>query len=125
MRNARIGTPSRVRGLNSFTSPIIFIARVTHISPTVPTTTMKKTRITSISIDRLRGARRRVTDNQHAEANDRDARPPQGRYGLTQDKSAEQRSNPGCECGSRLHVAIVRPREDNRVGNEEADHRES
>src|SRR5450432_2775789 len=91
-KNARRINRNSAAGRKSWTSPMSFIARVTHSSPPVPATIMIRNKMASRTSDFNRGgARMSVAHDEHAETNDGHAKPAQRRNGFPQQQVAQQR----------------------------------
>jgi hypothetical protein len=82
---------------------------------------MKKKKIASRTLDRSRcrrRARRGASDDGHAQANHGYAEPPRGRYRLAQDEITQHGDKEIRKRGRRLHIAVVRPRQQQHVHDE-------
>src|SRR5215469_5960100 len=100
---------------------MLFIARLTHNSPPVPATTMKKKRTTWSILNRSRRSRRGSADDQYSQADHGDACPAQERDDFAQDQITQNRD--GCVGQSRrgLNVAVIGPSQQKHVHDKESE----
>src|SRR5450755_402560 len=123
-KNARRINRSSAAGRKSWTSPMSFMARVTHNSPPVPATMIIRNKRASRTSDFDRcGARMRLADDEDAKTDDDHAEPTQWRDDFAEEQVAEQRHHRVGKRGSWLHIAVVGPGEHQHVGHKKSEQR--
>src|SRR5580704_9936480 len=109
----------------SWTSPMLFMARLTHNSPAVPATIMKKKSTASRTIWTSSRAGRGAADNKNANTNHRYAKPTQWRNHFTKKQITQDRDREVGQHRERLHVTVIRPRQQqhvhDKIGQQAAD----
>jgi hypothetical protein len=108
-------------GLKSWISPMLFMARLTHNSPPVPATIMKKNRATSRSkMVNSRGVGMSAADDKDAKANYQDTQPSQGGDHLAQNEVTQDGDRGVGKGSGGLHITVIRPSEQEHVNDKKS-----
>src|SRR5205807_3051521 len=89
-------------------------------SPPVPAPIMKNKKMSSSTLVFLRGSRVGVPDNDNPEANDGDAGPADQVHGFVKKKKSKKGHNGIRKGGRRLDITVIRPSEDQHVGDKKS-----
>src|SRR6266481_2550771 len=107
-------------GRKSWTSPTLFMARLTHNSPAVPDTTIKNRSEISSTVKRSCCAGRGTTHEENTETNHGDSKPAQGGNDFSEKKvTKDGNGEVGQRCGG-LHITVVCPGQQQHVDDEKS-----
>src|SRR6266404_4901186 len=112
-------------GLNSWTSPTPFMARLTDSSPAVPATTMKKKRTASRTSRYSCCAGWGPAYEENTETNYRDTKPAQWRNYLAEKKITQNGDGEIGQRRGRLYVTIVCPGQQQHVDDKKSQQAEN